>query len=305
MFKHILVPLDGSRMAEVAIPAAIFFGEKLNAKITLVHLVEKNAPVEIHGEPHLKNVKEAEDYFIGLVEKIFPKHLEVDFHVHSTDVEDVTEGIVNHSSEFDHDLILMASHGRGKTLRLFFGSIPQKVISQGSIPVLIIPTTEKEWYSNFSCENILLPLDGKPDHDKSLVIAEGLAKAFSANIHLELVIPDFGSLSGQLAVTSRFLPGATSRMLEMSVQNGEDYLNSLLENLRKKDFSVSAEINRGDPAKIIISTAKIMAIDLIILATHGKTGMKAFWNGSLTNKICSDCKFPLLLIPVKNPENSD
>ena len=49
MFKHILVPLDGSKLAEAAIPFAVEFCRKLDAQITLLHVIEKDAPSEVHG----------------------------------------------------------------------------------------------------------------------------------------------------------------------------------------------------------------------------------------------------------------
>jgi nucleotide-binding universal stress UspA family protein len=54
-----------------------------------------------------------------------------------------------------------------------------------------------------------------------------------------------------------------------------------------------------DPATVIINSAQQSQIDLIVLATHGRTGMEAFWKGSVTHKICSRSRIPLLLIPVE------
>ena len=68
---------------------------------------------------------------------------------------------------------------------------------------------------------------------------------------------------------------------------------------RPEGFEASAHVLRGDPAKVIMDAALSAQIDLIALATHGKTGMDAFWAGSVTHKICSQSKVPLLLIPVK------
>ena len=59
MFKHILVPLDGSMLAQAALPAAAYLSGKFNASVTLVHIIEKNAPREIHGQPHLRDAAEA------------------------------------------------------------------------------------------------------------------------------------------------------------------------------------------------------------------------------------------------------
>ena len=62
MFQHLLVPLDGSRMAESALPTAAWLAARAGATLTLVHVIEKNAPSEVHSERHLVSPEEAGDY---------------------------------------------------------------------------------------------------------------------------------------------------------------------------------------------------------------------------------------------------
>ena len=218
MFKHILVPLDGSPLAESALPAAAFLSGKFNARVTLVHIIEKNAPREVHGQPHLRDATEAAAYLETISSQWFAKGLRIDCHVHTTEVDNVAESIVQHTGELDNDLIVMCSHGRGRALHLILGSMAQKVISMGSTPVLIARPGENEEIQEFSCNTVLAPLDGVPDHEQALPVAKILAKTSQATICLAMVIPRFGSLSGQMTVTSRFLPGTVSEMLELSVQ---------------------------------------------------------------------------------------
>ena len=106
------------------------------------------------------------------------------------------------------------------------------------------------------------------------------------------------TLSGDDAMASRVLPGTTSRLLELSTQDSESYLHPLARKLLDEGFEASAHVLRGDPAKVIMDAALKARIDLMVLATHGKTGMDAFWAGSVAHKICSQSKVPLLLIPV-------
>ena len=299
MFKHILVPLDGSRLAESALPAAAFLSEKFQATVTLVHIIEKNAPSEIHGQSHLTDVTDAEAYLKSISEKHFLKTLRIVCHVHATAEENVAESIVEHTGEFDHDLIVMCSHGRGRALHLMLGSMAQQVIAMGTIPVLIMrPDDAGATLSGFSIKSLLAPLDGIPDHEQAIPTVKMLAQTCDAAIRLAVVVPQFGSLSGQMSVTSRFLPGTVSRMLDISVQNAERYLQSLVEKLIGEGFTVTGHVRRGDPADHIFSLAQQLQADLIVLATHGKSGMEAFWAGSVAHRVCSRCSVPILLIPV-------
>jgi nucleotide-binding universal stress UspA family protein len=126
-----------------------------------------------------------------------------------------------------------------------------------------------------------------------------LAKSCGAELHLVMVVPDYGTLSGAATVTSKFLPGTTAMMLEIAVQNAGEYLAQRRETLRGQGFAADAHVLRGDPATAIADAAERLGADLIALATHGKLGLNAFWSGSVANKVCSRCPLPLLLIPVE------
>ncbi|MBU1626542.1 universal stress protein [bacterium] len=299
MFKHILVPLDGSKMSEAALPVASFLARKFNAQVTLVHVIEKSPPSEVHGQSHLKDAGKAGIYLEEVSQGKLLKGLHVNYHVHAAAVDNIAESITQHSDEFDHDLIVMCTHGRGKALHLMMGSIAQKVISLGSIPVLITHPQKKGEHPLFSCKSILLPLDDDPDHVKALIVAKELATVCEAFIHLAIAIPNYSTLSGRMTVTSRMLPGTTSRMLDMSVGNAEEYFRGILAELHNQGFNADSQVLRGDPANVIVKFTQKNHVDLIILATHGKSGMEAFWAGSVAHKVCSQCRIPLLLLPLK------
>ena len=301
MFKHILVPIDGSLMAEAALPAAAFLAQKMGARVTLMHVVEKNAPDAVHGQLHLKHAQDAERYLQEVAQRSFPLDILVECHVHQDGVVDVAGSIVAHADELAHDLVIMCSHGRGAALHLFLGSIAQSVIARGSRPVLITHPDPEGKPPAFSCRHILVPLDDNPEHAKALPVCKELAKACGATLHPTIVIPDLATLSGQEAVASRMLPGTTSRILELTTHDAEQHFLELEDGLRREGFQASAHVLRGDPASVIVEAAERAKIDLIVLGTHGKTGMGAFWAGSVAHRICSQTRLPLLLIPVGRP----
>lgn len=298
MFKHILVPLDGSLLAEAALPAAAFLARQFGARVTLFHVVERNAPSEVHGQSHLGNAEDAAAYLERLSLQALPSDIAVDRHVHAAEADDVADSIVAHADELNHDLVIMCSHGRGQALHLFLGSIAQRVIAMGSRPVLITRPDEQGGAPPFSCSNILVPLDGDPGHAQALPVSKEIARACGAALHLVMVVPRFASLSGAAKVSSRMLPATTSRILEMASQDARETFRKQLEALQGEGFAASAHVLRGDPAKTIVKAAGRAAIDLIVLATHGKTGMEAFWAGSVTHRICTLTRIPLLLIPL-------
>jgi nucleotide-binding universal stress UspA family protein len=110
VFKHLLVPLDGSRLAEAALPAA-YLAQKLDATVTLLHIIEHDAPEEIHHEHHLTDPDSAYAYLAEIAERAFPPGLRVERHIHDTAVDDVARSLVEHTGELvTPDLIVMCQH---------------------------------------------------------------------------------------------------------------------------------------------------------------------------------------------------
>jgi nucleotide-binding universal stress UspA family protein len=299
MFKHLLVPLDGSRLAEASLPVAALLARKLDAQVTLVHVVERDAPQEIHGDRHLSDPDEAAAYLDEAATRAFPAGVVVERHIHTNEVQDVALSIVEHVDELAPDLIVMCTHGRGGLRGWLWGSIAQQVIALGDTPVLLVHPDGAEAAPKFACSCLLVPLDGDPDHAQGLAVAASLARVCEARLHLLMVIPTLSTLQGQDSAAGRLLPGAMAAMLDMSEESGGEYLRQQVAQLQAQGLSVRAEVCRGDPAAGIVRTAQETKADLVVLGTHGKTGLDAFWSGSVAYEVASRSHLPLLLVPVR------
>lgn len=298
MFKHLLVPLDGSPLAETALPAAWYLTKTLQASVTLLHLVERNAPTEVHHAHHLRTADEAQAYLAEVRQRVFPKTTPVECHVHTTEITDVPRSIAEHTAELTIDLIVMCTHGRGDARRWLSGSNAQKVIALSKIPLLLIPPQPDRSAINFRCDRIVVPLDGNTDHEPGLRAAAELAQACQAAVHLLLVIPKLDQLKGEKAAAGKLLPRTMTALLDMSEANAEEYLRDHMQALQKSGLTVTAEVARGDAAAAIVGAARRTNASLIALGTHGKTGLDAFWSGSLTPTIADRSPVPILLVHV-------
>ena len=139
MFRNILVPLDGSRLSEASLRAAAVLAEKLGSSVTLLHVIEQDAPTEVHKERHLTRPDEAEAYLTETAQRAFAPSVRVATHVHAAPVADVARSIVQHAAaEFEPDLIVTCTHGRGGVHDLLFGNIAQQIVAHGTTPLLII-----------------------------------------------------------------------------------------------------------------------------------------------------------------------
>ena len=299
MFRHILVPLDGSSLAESVLPAADYLGRVLQAKITLIHIVEQDASPSVHGERHLTSMEEAEPYLAEVARRAFTSEVSVEFHVHTAPTSDVARGIVEHQHELTPDLIVMCTHGRSGVRDLLFGRIAQQVVASGRTPVVLMRPEGAAKERPFSCRTLLAPTDGTPGHEPGLDVAFALARATRSRLHLLSAVRTLGTLTGRHATIGRFMPGTTQAVLEIAQNELETYLQRQVSGFKAQGASVSAEVRRGDPASVIVETAAACETDIIVLATHGKAGLEAFWAHSVAAGVLVKTRRPLLLVPVK------
>ncbi|MGO9482180.1 MAG: universal stress protein [Candidatus Kryptoniota bacterium] len=295
--KKLLVPLDGSSLAESVLEMAAQLARKVHATVTLIHVIEKNPPERIHGQRHLTNAEQAEEYLRAIAASKIFEGVEIHFHVHEAGVRDVSQSISDHTEHLEQDLVVMCAHGSSGLRGMLFGSIAQQVISFGNVPVLLLNPSPADSKCKF--ENFLVPLDGNPAHEQSLAYASKLARMCEAEIHLLIAVPRLGSMSGELTPANIFLPGTSAKMMDMIVPDAKDYLGRLQKRIELSGIKVTMSASRKEPGAAIPKIAKDIKADLIVLATHGKKGTQAFWSGSVAPKVSKSSKIPLLLVPVK------
>jgi nucleotide-binding universal stress UspA family protein len=296
MFAHLLVPLDGSGLAETVLPYVRLLARGATTRVTLLHLIERNAPTSVHGARHLRTVPEADAYLDELAESLRRDGITVETHVDTNEGGDTAGRIVDHAAEMRVDLVVLCAHGRSGLGRWLFGSIAQKVLAIGVAPVLLVIPTEGDEPRTPAFTNVLLPLDGQADAEVALPLAEAIGKGTGATLHLLLVVPTVGSLSGTMASIARFSPNVTAELLDKSVGDATAYLQGLASRLAAAGVSVQTLVAREDPATAILDAAKRVRADLVVMASHGRAGMGGAWAGSVSNKILARSPGPFLLI---------
>ena len=300
MFKRFLVPLDGSRLAESVLPAALFFAECFNATILLFHVVEQDAPTTVHGERHLASAADAEAYLGEIAARLARPSVAIESHVHTVRQADVAHSIIEHAAEHAIDLIVLCAHGRSGWRDMIVGNIAQQVVARGTTPVLF--ARENQVGKEFVCEKILIPLDGTPIHEPALPIATDIARACGASLHLLTVVPTTSTLSAERAGAGTFLPTTMAAMLDLAQRGAVEYLQSLATHLLTDGIPTTANVARGEVAPAILSALERARANLIVLATHGRGNMEAFWSGSVTPKVLARASVPVLLVRVMGEE---
>jgi nucleotide-binding universal stress UspA family protein len=123
-----------------------------------------------------------------------------------------------------------------------------------------------------------------------------IARTFGAELHLVLVIPTLSTLSGDQAVSGLLLPSTTRALLDLSQQDAVEYLEHAVDRSMREGVVAHAEVLRGDIVPELLGLAERLNVDLIVLASHGRTGLDALFTGSVASRIAGRKIRPLLLV---------
>ncbi len=300
--ERILVPLDGSHLAEAAMPIVARLAKALGATVTLLHVIEKDAPSSIHGEPHLAKEAEAEAYLERLAKRLAAGGITVEYHVHEVPVGDVPRSIAGHANEQQSDLVVMTTHGAGDLRRGLWGSNAQRVLQICRRPVLLVRTESVPPVPPpFEPATIMVPLDGTVAAEAALALASKLAHALGAQLRLVMVVPTLETVAGEQQPRATFLPGTTRLLLNVEEEQAAAYLEDLVASLDEAGVPAVAEVRRGAPVAELAADAAEHADGLVVAATHGRAGLQAIWSTSVATRLLKRTNAPILLVPIVEP----
>lgn len=300
MFRHMLVPLDGSRLAESVLPATSVLARRLDARVTVFHEIERWAPATVHGERHLTQPAEAESYLSGVAEWFASQGVKADVLVHRGGA-DVARSIADRAAEIGADLIVLCTHGSSGFRGFLFGRVAQQVLRWGTIPVFLIQPSTEGREQPFSCRHLIVPLDGSEMAEIALPAASAVARAFEAEVLLMWVVPTVATISGERGAAMKLMPMAAAALLDVEAAQAAAYLERVGARLREEGRVTSVAVDRGEPVRVLLDTVVKRGIDLIVIATHGRSGVSAVWAGSVASRILLHSTRPILLIRIPVP----
>jgi nucleotide-binding universal stress UspA family protein len=137
--ERILVPLDGSDCAEMILPKVEKLATELKASIALLRVAYAHTfPGVDPSDAEVKVVREAEEYLLGLENRLKAKGFKVDSHVrYGNDAEE----ILDHAAQKDIDFIAMTTHGRSGVKRFLIGSVAEKILRHSPKPIFLVRCT--------------------------------------------------------------------------------------------------------------------------------------------------------------------
>jgi nucleotide-binding universal stress UspA family protein len=303
--QRVLVPLDGSRLAERAIPVAAALAGS-GGTITFMHVVPDPEPLRgIFGsmlatsDDVLRMEHETGAAMMEEIARQWQSVLGKEPSIHVTP-GDPAEMILKAVREVGATMIAIASHGRGMAGRLAFGSVADRIARSSDVPVLIVHPedgTEEVQVTPQKAEitRILVPLDGSDTSAEALPVATALAQSSGASVHLVQAINPSAML----------LPspvGAAHYPAELYQEVADEMKTSAKETLTTAESDISS--GGVNVTQVVIEGPAVAAIesevkegDLIVMTSHGRGGFRRWLLGSVSEKLIRSGAAPVVLVP--------
>jgi len=300
MYKKILVPLDGSELAEMALAHVTELVGRVGLEAILLYVCPteersstavNRAYVEHAAEAFRKRWEEAQQKAgIPAGDKTITVRGELA-------VSSPAEGILRYADENNIDLIVMATHGRSGIKRWAMGSVADKVLRASKVPVWLVRAgvSQEAISDKLPRRTMVVPLDGSKRAESVLPHVEALAKQRGTEtvdiILLAVCEP---------TVLPSFYPDVAPIDLEADLaicqQTNKAYLAGVERRLRDSRLTVQSKTLTGRPADMIIDFAKANPSVLIVMATHGRSGVSRWVFGSVADKVLSGASNPIFLV---------
>ncbi len=297
MFSNLLVPLDGSKLAESVLQVVKKFAERLECAVKLLHVIEKRPPSSIHGDTHIQDAAGAERYLALIAERLRGWGLNVSSHVHEVPQGDVPWSIAEHARELEADLIVLCTHGTGGFKRLVFGTNAEQVLAHGRTPVLLIKTNEYGHPAPLGPFSITALMDRSSQGEPVLTACAELAAIFGAKLHLLYVVPTADSVTPEEVPGGRLFPQTTRLLLDMETEEIYAHMRSQLKSLLARNIDASGSVERGEALQAVVDASARREADLVAMATKGLAGLGALWAKDLVARISAGYDGALLLLP--------
>lgn len=296
-FRSILVPLDGSALAEKSLAPALQLARAMAGRVSegsvrliLLRVVGPVALVAadpmLYDELMRMGVDEAQAYLRTVLQTVDAGPLHVEVQAVSGAPADA---IVRYAEEHDVDLIVMSSHGRTGSSRWVYGSVAEKVLHHAPCATVIIRAHVA--VAMFQNRKILVPLDGSPLAERALEPALAIAEAVQSDVTLLRVAPGREPLPQTMLPSGEDLGVARDIAAAQERAEAEAYLQRIYAARANRHLFFDVVTTGGDIADAIVSYADERHMDLIVMSSHGRSGIGRWLHGSVAEKVLrgADC----------------
>lgn len=284
MYDTILIPTDGSAVADAAAEAAIALARRFDADVHALHVLELGElPPGVEDEGAGELASRGKD----AVNEVAETAAEAGVTATAAVLEDdnrIHRAILDYAEEHGVDCIVMGTYGRTGLDRFVLGSVTERTLRESPVPVM---TVHEETVVDPDFDDVLVPTDGSAgsqaatDHAVDLVTTTGGALHVVHVVDLGVVWSDVDS-----GMVLDALEEAGERALEMSINRAQEADVSTIE----------SSVLSGTPYRAIVDYAEEYDVDCIVMGTHGRTGIDRYLLGSVTERVIRLTDVPVLAV---------
>lgn len=294
--RRILFPTDFSPASRSALDHALLWAEMFHAELVLLHVLALRTADPFHPEHHFPTPEELESRLRRLADSEMArfaephrdKPLEIRELVRQS--LEIERGILELAEEEEADLLVVGTHGRRGAAHLLIGSVAAELLRRSLRPMLVVSARGERPAGRL--RRILAPTDFSPPARHAIEHARELAAATAATLELFHVLPDLelplpmnpAGLGSSAMVVAELEPQARTALAELAAAAGPP-------------ARIEAEVWQGAPAASILDRARASEADLVVLATHGRSGIDRLLLGSVAEKVARLAPCPVLVLP--------
>jgi nucleotide-binding universal stress UspA family protein len=298
MFDPILVPLDGSLLAECVLPHAIAIARAFDARIILLRVLEKN---QSNGSAQIFDllnwqIKKTETKLY--LEKVSARLTKSQLRVDATVLEGLmAESITEFAQNQGANLIILSSHGRSGVSQWGISSVAQKIILGSPTSVLIVRAHQPAGseLKEQSYRQILVPLDGSQRAEYALPLITLLARFHKSRTHILHVVKT-PEMARRMPPTQEVVDLA-NRIVELNREEAIQYLEQVKSRSHLDGIEVQTHLITSDNAAVALhELVEQEHIDMVALNAHGYSGNNQWPYGSMVINLILYGKVPLLIV---------
>lgn len=293
--SKILFPTDFSETADHALTWALRFAEEYEAELLMLHVLVLHAADPADPDHRFPDLEDAHEALARWADEgmrsVLERHADRDVPVGTEMRRAISPGptIVDHADERGADLIVMGTHGRRGLRHMLLGSVAEEVVRTSERPVLTVPRRSESRPAG-RIGSILVPVDFSEHAAAALSHARHLAAAAGARLDVLHVLESIAYPDAYLAF------GGPSPAEEASADAVREELERMVAGAPGPDVPLELHVAAGRPSAEIATFAEDRGTDLLVIASHGLTGLERVLLGSVTERVIRRSSCPVLTV---------
>jgi nucleotide-binding universal stress UspA family protein len=293
--QNLVVLLDGSTHAAQALPVAKMLCRTTGAKLHLLSAVKNQTQAQ--QEKFEETVQGRKVYLENLSKALTSEGYANSFTIQPGFIADSTSAYLKKT---DIDLVVLSTKGKSGEKHWEKGGASRKLVRSISKPILMVQAErereEIHWVPRL--KRILIALDGSIYSERVLPYARALAKAFKSDVFLMSVpaVPD----TRDYRAPAEFLEALRNK----KDTNMRKFLSAVARGLRKDGLRVHTVVTGSIPSRAIVEVSKAKNVDMIMMTSRGRGGLKLLFMGSVAERVVQDSDQMVFMLPIPDPNDS-